>query len=734
MKKIYQSLTQTEKYFFFGAVLLILIAFGGAMKNDFIKGWDDGAYLMDNKDVSEFGLDKVFHIFSSYEQGNYHPLTETSFGLERAIFGYNSTPFHIDNLILHILNTLLVFFFLVMLTKNKTISFIVMFLFAVNTTHVESVVWISERKDVLYTFFFLLSLIFYLKFKKYPAVKKFYHWSLGLYVLSCLSKGMAVPLAGVIVLIDIFQKRKFTKELIREKIPYFVIALVFAVVAFMAQGKAVQLDVPYTALDRLRIVSYSFFLYFQKLITPLHLSGFYPYPPKPDNNLEPIFWMYPPLVFLVAVITLWSLKKTRVVFFCLAFFITTIITVLQIIPVGGAMIADRYAYVPSIGFSLLIAYGINYLIEYFKKKRLASLQYPLFAGLAFYIGWLAYLTIDYSKWWDGSIKFYSSVLNQYPTCVIMLNNRGDFLMKERDALLSERDTLLKQNLKEEAELKRIAADSSMAKAIRDLELSSSLNPNDYKPLVNLGVAMHKKEKYRAAITVFNKAIKLNDTTFDGHNNRAACYAMLGIGDSAEADWKKALQIKPEEKTARANYELFLKKKQEGTVDVRDLSFKISQHPDDPALYYQRAQELMKRSSFDSALSDLEQAIRLKKDYTDAMYSKASIYSAKNLNQQAIDEYSKLLAIDSKYVSAYMNRGIEYGRTGKLDRSLEDLKKVVTLDPNNKDGFYNLGITYHVLGKHPEACAAIKRAADLGNEMAQKAVADQSPNSPYHNCK
>nr|MBA3705771.1 hypothetical protein [Bacteroidota bacterium] len=364
-------LKEKNKRLLFGAILAFtLITYAPSVKNDFIRGWDDGAYLFENDYLHGFSAANLKHIFTQEEQGNYHPLTMLSYAIEYKLFGIdNPMPYHIDNLILHLLIISLIFYFIFLLTKNYFISFGVMLLFGIHPMHVESVVWISERKDLLYTLFFLLSIVNYIKYTSLESQKKYLYYSLIFFVIACLSKGMAVSLAGIIILIDIFQNRKFDKKTIVEKIPFFVIAVFFGLLAVKMQGSSVQPDIPFTVSERLRIVNYTVIAYFQKLLAPVNLCGFYPYPSKPENNeIASYFWFFPIAVAAIAAITLYSLKYTKIIFFSLGFFLVTILLVLQILPVGGASMADRYAYVPSIGFFLLMACGAERMIVFFKKN------------------------------------------------------------------------------------------------------------------------------------------------------------------------------------------------------------------------------------------------------------------------------------------------------------------------------------------------------------------------------
>lgn len=688
---------KNKRLLFAGILAFTLIAYSSCFKGDFIKGWDDGAYLFENDYLHGFTAANLKHMFTQEEQGNYHPLTMLTYAIEYKLFGLdNPVPYHIDNMILHLLITSLVFYFIFLLTGNYFISFVTMLLFGIHPIHVESVAWISERKDLLYTLFYLLSLVNYIKYTSEKPQKKYLYYSLAFFVVSCLSKGMAVSLAGVIILIDFYQNKKFDKKTIVEKIPFIVIAVFFGLLAVKMQGSSVQPDIPYTASERFRIVAYTVIAYFQKLLAPVNLCGFYPYPSKPENNtIASYFWFFPVAVAAITALAVYSLKYTKVIFFSLGFFLITIILVLQILPVGGASMADRYAYIPSIGFFLLMAYVLKTLVDYIKKnmKALTNIVYVLF-GL--YCIWLPAKTFAYCKVWDGSIKFYADVLEKYPTCLLMHYNRGNELYKA----------------------------NKFDEALVDFKMNMDLDPKDYKPIQMVGAVYVKQQKYRDAIGLFNKVLKMKDTVFDAYNNRATAYAMLAINDSALSDFNMALQLRPTNADAKGNRELLIKNmkiSEENSVEA--ISKKIEEDPKNSKLHFQRGLQWYQKKEYDKALSDFDSAVELDSKYTDARYYRAIIYDMQNKGAEAIAEYTRVIALNPKYDGAYNNRGIEYGKAGKLDLALKDFEAVQAIKPDDKDAIYNIGFTYHLLKQDDKACEYIHKAANLGHVQAKQALND-----------
>lgn len=223
----------------------------------------------------------------------------------------------------------------------------------------------------------LLSFIFYQSYSKNGSQTK-YIISISLFLLSCLSKGMAVVLPALLVITDLWvYKKTFNLKLFLNKIPYFIITLVFAYIATTAQKDAgadasAVIKAAYSTAERFQIVCYSFLFYWYKTILPINLLPFYPYPAKDTSGSIPgIFGLAVIGLIAFLAIAFWFGKKNKLIWWAVAFFVISISTVLQILPVGSAIVADRYYYLSSIGPLFLISLGINELIKSKKIKLVA---------------------------------------------------------------------------------------------------------------------------------------------------------------------------------------------------------------------------------------------------------------------------------------------------------------------------------------------------------------------------
>src|SRR6187549_2618519 len=242
-------------YYSLGVILLLSFVIYLPVFNNKFLAWDDNLYIKDNPLIYSINLKDIF---SQYVMGNYHPLTILTFAIEYQFFGLNETGYHVINLLLHLLNVVLVFYVINLLVNNPTVALVAALLFGIHPLHVESVAWAAELKDLLYTFFFLASYIFYLKYLTSPQ-KKLYVLSLLLFFLSLLSKAMAASLPAVLILTDYFKGRKINTKTLLEKLPFILLSIGFGIVAVWAQKSSGATEViNFDLLQRIVFACYGF--------------------------------------------------------------------------------------------------------------------------------------------------------------------------------------------------------------------------------------------------------------------------------------------------------------------------------------------------------------------------------------------------------------------------------------------------------------------------------------------
>jgi hypothetical protein len=283
--------------------LATVITFAPAINNGFTK-WDDQLYVTENHHIRDMSYATLESNFRSFLAGNYHPLTMVSLALDYRFWGLNPKGYHLTNVVLHVVNTLAVFGLIFLLTQSRELAVITALFFGIHPLHVESVAWVSARKDVLYAAFYLGACISYVLWLRKDRLKAFYYaGALGLFLLSLLSKGMAVTLPVVLILIDFYARRRvpLRKHLV-EKAPFFLLSIVFGILAVAAQKEsgAVGDLASIPTYERGFVACYGFLVYLFKALVPVKLSAFYPYPDGMARGLPLIFWIAPFLVALIA--------------------------------------------------------------------------------------------------------------------------------------------------------------------------------------------------------------------------------------------------------------------------------------------------------------------------------------------------------------------------------------------------------------------------------------------------
>ena len=485
-------------------IIATIIAFMPSINGDFLH-WDDDTFILENTALHALTIENLKLIFFDYYEsviffGIYVPLTNLSLAIEYSIVGTNPTLYHINNLLLHIVNILLVYSLLKNhLVKNQRIAIITAALFAIAPIHVESVAWIIERKDVLYSAFYLLSLILYFKYIE-KNKNKFYFLSLLAFFLSVISKGMAVSLPLILISIDYFYNRKLlSKKLILEKIPFFTISITFGILNILAQLKYYQVkEVGYSIYQQIVFSSYSFTNYITKSLLPFNLSVFHPYP-NIKNGIPFVYYLYiiPTLIVFAAIIFALLKKKKRLVF-GLTFFVFNILFVLQVfIHNTEAIISERYAYLSSLGLFFLLAL----LIERIKNKNKNFIYYFLIA----YLLVMSIVTFNRNKVWQNDLNLFTDIHKKYPKTEVGTYNLGNTYLRK----------------------------GNLNKAEYYYKKTIEINPDWEGVYSNLAGIYFYREDYNKTLEYYNKAIKLNSKNHILYVNRAKVFFKSG-------EYKKAI--------------------------------------------------------------------------------------------------------------------------------------------------------------------------------------------------
>ncbi len=518
-----------------GALLaVILAAFGGAFGHDFVS-WDDHVYVYENPMVlNPTGAN--FRAFATQVVSlNYHPLTMWSLWLNSALFGAEAKSFIATNVLLHWGNAALLCWLVWLLTgkQYRSVAIFTALLFAIHPLRAESVVWVSERKDVLYVFFFLAGLISYWQYLDTQRNGKLWLAFL-LMLLSCLSKGVAVVFPLVCMLLDYWHGRKFSAAWVVEKLPMLALSVLFGLIALDVQkggdfhglltlpgDKTKALSTVFGMDKKILFAGYGYMMYFVKSFLPLQLCTLYPYPT--ELELKGFQFLGGAIFFLATIgLAIWSMRKTRVLAFGIGWILSTVLLVLQFISVGVVIMADRYFYLPSAGLFFMLTYAV----EVYVLQNKPNLRNIWWAVLGLFAAWCLWLSREQTATWKNSETLWKQVLKYYPT--------------EDQAMESLANWYGKQNRVPEAE-------QMLERAVSD----GCTRANVYSALANciaIKAATAKDSSTQRslrdrAFSLYDQSIALNPGNADTYFNRAFT-ALLVNPQRTIADLDTAITLAP----------------------------------------------------------------------------------------------------------------------------------------------------------------------------------------------
>jgi tetratricopeptide (TPR) repeat protein len=525
--------------------------------HDFIT-IDDNVYVTNNPYV-DAGLTakSIRWAFTTVKAEFWHPLTWLSLMADSQIFGGSPSGYHLTNLLLHIINTLLLFFFLSKATSNLWQSGFAASLFALHPLHVESVAWIAQRKDVLSTLFWLLTLWCYTRFVERPSRSR-YAWALVFFILGLMSKPILITLPFTLLLLDYWPLCRFQYEdslrsfmrdvwpYIREKLPFLGIAAAATIVTYMVQkyGGGLNSLNPYPLSDRIANALISYGDYILKMIWPQNLAFFYPFP----SNLP--IWQIWIVAITLGIITIGSIKSIKDhPYFIVGWlwYLGTLVPVIGLVKIGDFAMADRYTYIPLIGLFIILAWGLP---ELFRKWRYQAVALSLAAILV--ISSLAAVTWIQIRYWSNSITLYTHALQVTQNNFLAHYALGDIFagkgnMNEAASHFAEAVKIRPDKATLQNELGRaLASQGRFDEAIPHLIQALKIKPNKAEAHYNAGLALAKKSinHFAAAVQLHPALIqaqrKRSLEVMSAHFRRGKAFEDNGDIDKAVKEYKQAL--------------------------------------------------------------------------------------------------------------------------------------------------------------------------------------------------
>ncbi len=555
-------------------VLVTLVVYVPVGKFDF-QNYDTAKYVYENPYVKQ-GLTAagIRWAFTTTFHSNWHPLTWLSHMLDVELYGLAAGRHHLMNVLLHIVNALLLFGVLRRATGTVLQSSLVAALFAVHPLHIQSVVWVSQRKDLLSLLGGLLVIVSYLGYTRKPSIVR-YLPVLVCFILGLMAKPMLVTLPFVLLLLDYwplgrlqFGKPKIPAHqqlpgaasvgLIIEKLPLFILAAASCVITIYAQrsGGAVGSLAAFPLDVRLANALVSYAGYIGKMIWPSNLAILYPHPGMPS------IWQVVVAGLILGGITFLAAKDSRSrPWFLVGWFwySGTLVPVIGLVQVGGQAMADRYAYLPLIGLYIIVAWGLDDLLSRSRHKPALSAMIAVLI-----IGALMFVTFQEVKYWQNSGTLFGRALEVTRGNYVAHNNLGTYLAGQgkTDEAIAHFEKAREINPNYDLAPFNIglayASRRQYQEAISYYRKALAINPEFAMAHQKLGLALYRLDRFDQAIENFKQALRINPANVEAYNQMGAALVRLGKLDQAVAAFQQALRIQPDYQEARFNLENVLR--------------------------------------------------------------------------------------------------------------------------------------------------------------------------------
>ncbi len=650
--------------------LSTLAIFSPTVRYDTVN-YDDADYVGESNPHVPQGLTKDGFVwaFTTGHASNWHPITWLSHMLDTQIFGDKPAGAHFTNILLHAINALLVFLVLHKMTRALWQSAFVAALFALHPLHVESVAWISERKDVLSTFFWMLTLWAYASYAKAKIESQttkcflpYYVLAIFFFALGLMSKPMVVTLPFVLLLLDIWPLRRieFAREneklnfqwraacrLIAEKVPFFALTITASAVTFLVQkkGGAVSSLAALSISSRIENAIVSYLRYIGKMFLPTDLSILYPHPGKWPH------WQFIGAILIlitVSALSIWLIRRRAYLFVGWFWFLGTLVPVIGIVQVGMQSMADRYTYIPLIGLFIAITWSAT---EIFTRWNFPKIALGIFAAIILLCS--TALTATQISYWKNSETLFGHAIKVTDKNYIAYNNLGFFLSHE----------------------------DRFEEAIASYHEALKIEPRFEDAHNNIGYAFAKIGNHSEAILHYQMALKIKPELVEAHNNLGNSLAETGKPDEAIEHYKFALSKNPKHADAHNNFGVALAMKGKLDEAVEHFQKSLDAKPGYASAHSNLGNAYAVQGKLDQAMEQYFASLKIKPDDSQAHNNLANVLSQKDRIEEATQHYQKSLELNAKNPEANFNLALLLIQQGKRDEALQHLQEALRLKPD-----------------------------------------------------
>jgi tetratricopeptide (TPR) repeat protein len=678
-------------------VAITWLVFGQTVHYDFVD-YDDNNYVYANPTITS-GLTPhgIIRAFSGTHSRNWHPVTTISHMLDCQLWGLRAGGHHFTNIVLHTLAVVLLFLILQQMTSSIWRSAFVAAVFAIHPLRVESVAWISERKDVLSAVFFMLTLGAYVRYVRYPSVGRYLTMS-SLFVLGLMSKPMLVTVPFVLLLLDYWPLKRFgvrfsARRVILEKIPLFTLSAAAGVATLWAQQSSVAPVEQLPLISRIGNGLVSCVIYVRQMIWPVQLAVFYPHP---EDKLPG--WEIGLAILVLAMVSVGAITLRRKYPYLITgwfWYLAMLLPVIGLIQVGSQAHADRYTYLPQIGLYILLSWAIaDALVSRFQRRILAVTACVAIIALA----WTARIQASY---WRNGESLWKHTLTVTSGNFIAHNGLGHFLLSH----------------------------GRLDEAIEQLQIAVNIDPNFPEAQKNLSVALTEKGRTDEAIAHLQTLVKEYPNEAEGHYNLGNALLKKGDSRSAIAAYEKALSTQV--RYPVAHYNLGIALDQNGRIDEAIAQYQeaVQEEPNYAEAYYLLGNDLLRKARVDDAIAAYERALKSRARYPEVENNLGLALLQKGRPSEAIVHWQNALAIQSDSVDSLNNLAWTLAtfpetwiRNGGQALALARRANQLSGD-NNPAILRTLAAAYAENGRFTESRIIAERGLQLANAQDNPALAN-----------
>jgi len=662
--------TVSPKKLIFGAgiiLILSLVVYLPAIQGGFI--WDDDKFLTENPIIR--AGDGLYRFWFTTEPPDYFPLTSTTLWFEWRLWGMNATGYHAVNVLLHVISSVLIW--LVLKRLKVPGAWLAGLIFAVHPVNVESVAWITERKNTLPLVFHMLTILLFLKFESEER-PRLYVWSLIAFLLALLAKTSVVMLPVVLLLCAWWQRREISGKDILRTIPFFALSAMLSLVTIWFQyNRAIRSEIVRNDdfFSRLAGAGQSVWFYLYKAVFPYELSFVYP---KWDINASSFLSYVPGLLILLLMFACWRYrgKWGRPVLFALTYFVITLFPVLgffNIYFMKYALVADHWQYISLIGIVGLLTGLAAHAYQTGQK----SLRHVLMISAVVIVGLLSFKSWTQAHIYKNQETLWTDTVAKNPDSRLALNNLGAIRKQQRK--LDEAARLFSRAVKHDA-----AAEAHY----------------------NLGAIREEQGQLDAATRHYSDVLKINPNELDTHNNMGDILVRQKRFKEALEHYSQVLRVKPHNTDIRNKMGMLLGQmgKHEEAMGHFAEILKISS--ENASAHYNMGFSLARQKKFDEALKSYAEAIRISPDFERAHYQTGLVMTRKGDMEKAVQHFSQVLRINPDAVKVHYNMGAALRHMGKTEEAVTHFSRAAELRPDYLKAHYILGIIFQEQGKTEDA--------------------------------